>query len=37
VSQAHQVGANEALTKFDAHELIDAMLRGADLAMKQRQ
>ncbi|MCZ4336656.1 chemotaxis protein CheV [Shewanella colwelliana] len=29
VSQAHQVGANEALTKFDAHELIDAMLRGA--------
>ena len=37
VSQAHQVGANEALTKFDAHELIDAMLRGADLAMKQHQ
>lgn len=37
VSQAHQVGANEALTKFDAHELIDAMLRGADLAMNQRQ
>ncbi|QYJ79973.1 chemotaxis protein CheV [Shewanella acanthi] len=32
VSQAHQVGANEALTKFDAHELIDAMLRGADVA-----
>ncbi|WOT06381.1 chemotaxis protein [Shewanella youngdeokensis] len=30
VSQAHQVGANEALTKFDAHELIDAMLRGAN-------
>ncbi|GIU29064.1 chemotaxis protein CheW [Shewanella colwelliana] len=29
VSQAHQVGADEALTKFDAHELIDAMLRGA--------
>lgn len=29
VSQAHQVGANEALTKFDARELIDAMLRGA--------
>ncbi len=29
VSQAKQVGANEALTKFDAHELIDAMLRGA--------
>ena len=35
VSQAHQVGANEALTKFDAHELIDAMLRGADLATKK--
>ena len=30
VSQAHQVGANEALTKFDASELIQAMLRGAD-------
>ena len=30
VSQAHQVGANEALTKFDAGELIQAMLRGAD-------
>ncbi|NKF51036.1 chemotaxis protein CheV [Shewanella sp. WXL01] len=29
VSQATQVGANEALTKFDARELIDAMLRGA--------
>ncbi|MGI2170752.1 chemotaxis protein [Shewanella sp. MF05960] len=29
VSQAKQVGANEALTKFDAKELIDAMLRGA--------
>ncbi|WP_076542925.1 chemotaxis protein CheV [Shewanella sp. UCD-KL21] len=29
VSQAKQVGADEALTKFDAHELIDAMLRGA--------
>ncbi|ABV86788.1 response regulator receiver modulated CheW protein [Shewanella pealeana ATCC 700345] len=32
VSQAHQVGANEALTKFDAHELIEAMLRGAEKA-----
>jgi two-component system chemotaxis response regulator CheV len=30
VSQAHQVGANEALTKFDAGDLIQAMLRGAD-------
>ncbi|MEZ9538289.1 chemotaxis protein CheV [Shewanella sp. 10N.286.51.B8] len=29
VSQATQVGADEALTKFDAHELIDAILRGA--------
>ncbi|MBR9727442.1 chemotaxis protein CheV [Shewanella intestini] len=29
VSQAKQVGADEALTKFDAKELIDAMLRGA--------
>ncbi len=30
VSQAKQVGANEALTKFDAKELIEAMLRGAE-------
>ena len=30
ISQAQQVGANEALTKFDAHELIQAMLRGAE-------
>lgn len=29
VDRAHQVGANEALTKFDAAELIFAMLRGA--------
>lgn len=29
VSQARQVGANEALTKFDADELVQAMLRGA--------
>lgn len=29
VSYAHQVGANEALTKFDAEELVLAMLRGA--------
>ena len=27
--KAHQVGAHEALTKFDATELIQAMLRGA--------
>ena len=30
VSQAKQVGANEALTKFDVHELIASMLRGAE-------
>ncbi|WP_199609156.1 chemotaxis protein [Flocculibacter collagenilyticus] len=30
VGQAHQVGANEALTKFVANELIEAMLRGAE-------
>lgn len=29
VSQAHQVGANEALTKFDVDELVQAMLRGS--------
>ncbi|WP_413283158.1 chemotaxis protein [Vibrio sp. MA40-2] len=28
--RAHQVGAHEALTKFDATELIQAMLRGAE-------
>lgn len=30
VSQANQVGANEALTKFDVHDLIGGMLRGAE-------
>jgi two-component system chemotaxis response regulator CheV len=30
VSYATQVGANEALTKFDAEELVMAMLRGAE-------
>lgn len=30
VSQAQQVGANEALTKFDAVELIQAMMRGVE-------
>lgn len=30
VEQAHQVGAHEALTKFEATELIQAMLRGAN-------
>lgn len=29
VDRAHQVGANEALTKFDAAELVHSMLRGA--------
>ncbi|CAG9001342.1 MAG: Chemotaxis protein CheV [Candidatus Celerinatantimonas neptuna] len=29
VDRAHQVGANEALTKFDAAELVHGMLRGA--------
>ncbi|PJG60561.1 chemotaxis protein [Aeromonas cavernicola] len=29
VERAHQVGAHEALTKFEANELIQAMLRGA--------
>ncbi|PWI32484.1 chemotaxis protein CheW [Vibrio albus] len=28
--RAHQVGAHEALTKFDATELVQAMLRGAE-------
>ena len=30
VERAHQVGAHEALTKFEANELIQAMLRGAE-------
>ncbi|WP_375748306.1 chemotaxis protein [Vibrio sp. HN007] len=29
--RAHQVGAHEALTKFDATELVQAMLRGAEM------
>jgi two-component system chemotaxis response regulator CheV len=32
VSQAHQVGADEALTKFDVDELIEAMLRAVKSA-----
>lgn len=32
LSYANQVGANEALTKFDADELLHAMLRGASPA-----
>ena len=34
VSYARQVGANEALTKFDAEELLHAMLRGTDHAIE---
>ena len=30
VSQATQVGADDALTKFDSQELVNAMLRGAN-------
>lgn len=30
VSQAHQVGANEALEKFDARHLVDSMLNSVD-------
>ncbi len=30
IEQAHQVGAHEALTKFEATELVQAMLRGAN-------
>ncbi|PVZ72613.1 chemotaxis protein CheW [Pelagibaculum spongiae] len=29
VDRAHQIGADEALTKFDAEELVQAILRGA--------
>lgn len=29
VDRAHQVGAHEALEKFNATELVEAMLRGA--------
>ncbi|MCM0613301.1 chemotaxis protein CheV [Marinobacter sediminum] len=32
LSYANQVGANEALTKFDADELLQAMLRGTEQA-----
>lgn len=35
VSQAKQVGANEALTKFDAEELVTSMLRGAEHLARQ--
>ena len=34
VSYARQVGADEALTKFDAEELLHAMLRGAKQGSK---
>lgn len=36
VGQAHQVGANEALTKFDAKELVLAMLRGVEFIKSKR-
>lgn len=37
VSRAKQVGANEALTKFDARELVNSMLRGAKYNNALRQ
>ncbi|WP_093272724.1 chemotaxis protein [Vibrio xiamenensis] len=37
LAQAHQVGAHEALSKFNAGELIEAMLRGAGKIEKQLQ
>lgn len=36
VSQAHQVGANEALTKFEAEELTASMLKGARQLMEKK-
>ncbi|EKO3969111.1 chemotaxis protein CheV [Vibrio fluvialis] len=36
VDRAHQVGAHEALEKFNATELIEAMLRGAKMLEAQR-
>ena len=36
LSYANQVGANEALTKFDAEELLQAMLRGAAATVKEK-
>jgi two-component system chemotaxis response regulator CheV len=35
VGQAHQVGANEALTKFEAKELVLSMLRGVEFINNQ--
>lgn len=37
VSQAQQVGANEALTKFDAKELVLAMLSGVEFINSSKQ
>ena len=37
VSQANQVGADEALTKFEAQELVNAMLRGAQKHQKEAE
>ncbi len=36
VSQARQVGANEALTKFDAKELVSSMLSGAKQVLAKK-
>ncbi|MGL5431069.1 MAG: response regulator, partial [Vibrio sp.] len=36
LDRAHQVGAHEALEKFNATELIEAMLRGAKKLQTQR-
>ena len=37
VGQAHQVGANVALTKFDAKELVLAMMRGVECINEQSE
>ncbi|MCE0557081.1 MULTISPECIES: chemotaxis protein [unclassified Motilimonas] len=37
VDRAHQIGADEALTKFDADELIHAILRGAEKNQARKQ
>ncbi len=36
LSYANQVGANEALTKFDADELLQAILRGGEQLQSQQ-
>ncbi|USD68286.1 chemotaxis protein CheV [Vibrio sp. SCSIO 43136] len=37
IDRAHQVGAHEALTKFNATELVNAMLRGAKMLEEQTE